>query len=64
MEKIRIAIADDDAGMRMMVRKLIERADDYALVGEAENGEELLDLFEKTRPEVVFMDVEIGRAHV
>ena len=25
----------------MMVRKLIERADDYALVGEAENGEEL-----------------------
>ena len=59
MEKIRIAIADDDAGMRMMVRKLIERADDYALVGEAENGEELLDLFEKTRPEVVFMDVEM-----
>lgn len=59
MEKIRIAIADDDAGMRMMVRKLIERADDYTLVGEAENGEELLDLFEKTRPEVVFMDVEM-----
>lgn len=59
MEKIRIAIADDDAGMRMVVRKLIERADDYALVGEAENGEELLALFEKTRPEVVFMDVEM-----
>lgn len=59
MEKIRIAIADDDAGMRMVVRKLIERADDYALVGEAENGEELLALFEKTRPEVVFVDVEM-----
>ena len=59
MEKIRIAIADDDAGMRMVVRKLIERADDYALVGEAENGEELLALFEKTRPEVVFMEVEM-----
>ena len=45
--------------MHMVVRKLIERADDYALVGEAENGEELLALFEKTRPEVVFMDVEM-----
>lgn len=45
--------------MRMVVRKLIERADDYALVGEAENGEKLLALFEKTRPEVVFMDVEM-----
>lgn len=45
--------------MRMVVRKLIEHADDYALVGEAENGEELLALFEKTRPEVVFMDVEM-----
>ncbi len=43
----------------MVVRKLIERADDYALVGEAENGEELLALFEKARPEVVFMDVEM-----
>ena len=45
--------------MRMVVRKLIERADDYALVGEAGNGEELLALFEKARPEVVFMDVEM-----
>ena len=45
--------------MRMVVRQLIERADDYALVGEAENGEELLALFEKARPEVVFMDVEM-----
>ena len=45
--------------MRMVVRKLIERADDYALVGEAENGEELLALCVKTRPEVVFMDVEM-----
>jgi len=59
LEKIRILIADDDAGMRMIVRKLIERADDYVLVGEAENGEELLALFDEERPEVVFMDVEM-----
>jgi len=59
VEKIRILIADDDPGMRMIVRKLIERASDYVLVGEASDGEELLKLFDETRPEVVFMDVEM-----
>lgn len=59
MEPIRILIADDDPGMLLLMRKLIERAEDYQLVGEAQNGEELLALYEKFRPEVVLMDVEM-----
>ena len=39
MEPIRILIADDDPGMLLLMRKLIERAEDYQLVGEAQNGE-------------------------
>ena len=38
----------DDEEYGLVIMKTIE-----------ENGEELLDLFEKTRPEVVFMDVEM-----
>lgn len=37
-------------GMLLMMRKLIERAEDYELVGEAQNGGDLLALYEKFTP--------------
>jgi len=33
MDPIRILIADDDAGMRLVMKKLVEKAEDYELVG-------------------------------
>ena len=59
MNPIRILIADDDPGMRTVMRKLAERAEGYELVGEAGDGERLLELHEETRPDVVLMDVEM-----
>lgn len=59
MNPIRILIADDDPGMLLVMRKLIERAEDYELVGEAQSGEQALALYEKYAPEVVLMDVEM-----
>ena len=59
MNDIRILIADDDAGMRLVMRKLAEKAEGYELVGEAEDGERLIELYDQLRPEVVLMDVEM-----
>ena len=59
MNPIHILIADDDPGMRTVMRKLAERAEGYELVGEAEDGNRLLELYEETRPDVVLMDVEM-----
>ena len=59
MNPVRIAIADDDADMRGVVRRIIERDGGYELVGEAENGEELIEIFERERPQVVILDVEM-----
>ena len=56
---IRILIADDDPGMRTVMRKLAQKAEGYELVGEAENGAQLIELYEETRPDVVLMDVEM-----
>jgi len=42
---IRILIADDEPGMLVVMRKLIERAEGYELAGEAADGEELLELY-------------------
>ena len=59
MSPIRILIADDDAGMRLVMRRLVEQAEGYELVGEAADGAELLRLYDALRPEVVLMDVEM-----
>ena len=59
MNPIRILIADDDAGMRLVMRKLAEGAEGYELVGEAEDGERLIELYDQLKPEVVLMDVEM-----
>ena len=59
MTPIKILIADDDAGMRLVMRRLVEQAEDYALVGEAADGAELIRLYDEHRPEVVLLDVEM-----
>ncbi len=59
MNPIRIAIADDDAGMRLVMRKIIEKSGGCELVGEATNGEEMLQLFDREHPQAVILDVEM-----
>ena len=59
MNPIRIAIADDDEGMRLVMRKIVERAEGCELVGEAQNGEEMLALYDREQPDAVILDVEM-----
>jgi two-component system LytT family response regulator len=56
---IRVLIADDDAGMRLVLKKAVERSGGFIVAGEAEDGGAALRLFESLRPEVVFLDVEM-----
>lgn len=56
---IRVLIADDDTGMRLVLKKAIEKADSFMIAGEAEDGDAALRLFDSLRPEVVFLDVEM-----
>lgn len=58
-EKIPVVIADDDAGMRTIMRKMIERVEGFELRGEATNGRELLEKVEQEKPQLVFLDVEM-----
>lgn len=59
MQNIRTLIADDDAGMRLVMKKFIERAGGFELVGEAVNGEELVRLHSEMKPDVIILDVEM-----
>lgn len=59
MEPIRALIADDDAGMRLLMRKLLEKSGGFTLCGEASDGAELLALAAEHRPQLVLLDVEM-----
>ena len=56
---LRVLIADDDSGMRIILRRLIEKADGFTLAGEASDGKQAIELAETLRPDVVFLDVEM-----
>ncbi len=59
MESIRVVIADDDEGMRLVESKLIALAEGFDLAGEAADGDSLMQLVEEIHPQVVFLDVEM-----
>jgi len=58
-KEIRVVIADDQEGMRMILRKMIEKVDGFSICAEADNGTDALELVEKCKPDVCFLDVEM-----
>lgn len=58
-EGIRVLIADDEEGMRMILRKMIAKAEGFTLCAEATSGQQMLELVEEYRPQVCFLDVEM-----
>jgi DNA-binding NarL/FixJ family response regulator len=56
---IRVLLADDQALIRAGFRALIEHTDDIAVVGEAADGAQAVNLAATTRPDVVLMDIRM-----
>mgnify|MGYP003780466209 CR=1 FL=1 len=57
----KVLIADDDAGMRTVLKKAISKVNGFDLKGEAEDGETAFCLADSLRPDVIFMDVEMPK---
>jgi len=58
-QKIRVVLVDDHPIVREGLRKLLELEDDIAVVGEAENGRQALDIIEETNPDVLLLDLKM-----
>ena len=56
---ISVMIADDEPGMRLILRKAIEASGGFAVAAEAVTGEEAMELFDRLNPQVVFLDVDM-----
>jgi DNA-binding NarL/FixJ family response regulator len=58
---IRLVIADDHTLVRHGIRSLLELADDMAVVGEAADGDECIEVVRRVRPDVVLLDVRMPK---
>jgi len=57
VEKIRLLLVDDHAVLRAGLRALLNAEADMEVVGEAENGQQAVDMARALQPDVVLMDV-------
>ncbi len=55
----RVIVADDESEFRPWLREMLERADDFLVLGEASSGEETLRLVNLLMPDVVIADVDM-----
>ena len=51
-------MADDEVHIRYLVRSII-RTEGYEVAGEANNGEDALDLYRLHRPDLLLMDINL-----
>lgn len=56
---IRVVVVDDQALVRAGFRVLVDSSPDFAVVGEAADGQEALTVIQATLPDVVLMDVRM-----
>jgi len=61
MEKIRVLLADDHAFVRESIRQFLEKESDLEVVGEAADGEQMVALAGKLKPDVIIADVAMPK---
>jgi len=59
MSPYRILLADDHVMLRQGIKKIIEASKEMVVVGEANDGLELLDLLKKITPDLVILDISM-----
>ena len=57
MEKLNIAIADDNERIVNLLGSIIREDDDLELVGQADNGKDIYNIIKEKEPDVVLLDI-------
>ena len=59
MEKIRIVLADDHDLVRSSLKASLKRFPDFAIIGEARDGQQALDLVGELKPDILICDIRM-----
>jgi len=55
----KVMLVEDESGVRLLLKKIIERHGGFEIVGESENFSDAVVQFGRVKPDVVFMDIGI-----
>ena len=61
IDPIRIVLVDDHAIVRQGIRLFLDSQDDMVVVGEASNLSETIDIIAKYDPQIIIMDISLGK---
>jgi DNA-binding NarL/FixJ family response regulator len=61
MRSCKIILAEDHVLFRQLVKECLERVDGFTVVGEAEDGVQLLELLETCLPDLIILDIAMPR---
>ena len=59
MDNISVMICDDSALMRNLIGRIIDETTGLSVCGKTENGKDLLEKLESTKPDVILLDIEM-----
>lgn len=56
---MRILVVDDEKPARDRLKRLVDSLEDYSLAGDAADGREAIELYNKLKPEIVLLDIRM-----
>lgn len=59
--KIRVLVADDNVAFGMIICEFLESQNDIEVAARVENGEDAIEYIEKTKPDIVVLDIIMPR---
>jgi len=64
MVPIKVVVADDHTLFREGIRKILSLEKDILIVGEASRGDEVIKVIERTKPDVLLLDLKMPKSDV
>ncbi|HEX7421694.1 MAG TPA: LytTR family DNA-binding domain-containing protein [Thermoanaerobaculia bacterium] len=58
-EKLRVVVADDERPARSVLMSMLASFDDVAVVGEAANGSDAVEVIEREKPDLALLDLQM-----